>query len=204
MPKTKVPGRVLIPRTSLDHDWQAHGRSPAPGPQEGQLRSGQAHPPELPAGQAELGPDLKPHPCLSYSLRVLLVAAGMTSLSQGLLLGNPAQDRIGGTEWLSNWTTATQLREEGKPEVVSLESDSRTCTPTHHAALLPRRDSFIHSQSCCDHPRCQAQSRGAEGILRPLCRRSQPLQEGRLNPIHSIIHQFNNPVSRTYYVPAPC
>lgn len=83
-------GTCSHPRTSLHHDWQAPGRSPAPGPQKG--NSGQAHPPELPAGQAELGPDLKPRPCLSYLLRILLVAAGMTSLSRGLLLGNPAQN----------------------------------------------------------------------------------------------------------------
>lgn len=111
--------------------------------------AGQAHPPELPAGQAELAPDLKPHPCLSYFFCCLLVAAGRTSLTKDLLalesyLRVCFQDRIGGTEWLSNWTPATQLREEGEPEVVSLESGSRTCTPTHQAALSPQEDR-IHS-----------------------------------------------------------
>lgn len=68
---------------------------------------------------------------------------------------------------MSNWTTATQLREEGEPEVVSLESGSRTCTPTHQAALPPQRDAFIHSRSCCDHPAARLRAHGPRGFSGP-------------------------------------
>lgn len=61
--------------------------------------AGQAHPPELPAGQAELAPDLKPHPCLSYSLRFLLVAAGRTSLPLNLISGSASGEPRPGQNW---------------------------------------------------------------------------------------------------------
>lgn len=103
---------------------------------------------------------------------------------------------------MSNLTTATQRREEGKPEVVSLEPEARTYTSCCTAST----EGLIHSFTNLSYPPLLPGSEPmtVKGILRPLCRSSQTISEGRLNLIHSIIHKFNNLVLRTYYVAAPC
>lgn len=51
----------------------------------------------------------------------------------------------------------------------SWSQDSRTCTPIHHTTLPPGRDSFIHSQSCYDHPPLPgSEPRGRGGSQAPL------------------------------------
>lgn len=82
---------------------------------------------------------------------------------------------------------------------MSLESEARSYTSYCIASM----EGLIHSfTNLLYHPLLP----GSELMMvkRFLFRSSQTISEGRLNLIHLIIHKFNNLVSRTYYVAAPC